>query len=573
MTALHQNPFAILAANPRDNRRRIVELAEVRSLELDHELCQKASADLTNPRTRLGVEIAWLPGVSPRKAIALTEAILKDPMAIREESGLPSLAHANLMAAAFEAVDASDTAEDVAEFILEIAYLVDEISVDDVMRDINEDRAVSNFPEVKALGPVEAEIAERKRCFRNAIRAALNRLPPASLVDAMTQAVYLATRGGKTHAPELVDDLVDSYAMETQALLQKEGENAEKLIKAARDGAKAGETTVKPLIKKLEIAVRNWGKITRPIRLSAKARGITHDQSRDFAFAIRSLSIDLFNNHDMLGQSTRLNRLVKTVFSDLPDVLEQVSEDATTLSNIKIKRDNEEKAHEVELACGLNTNLPGQIRFVAHIVRGHVLPSRLEGEGANWKINHKGAQKGEQFMAVRSVESIRFGVEVKLLTPKDPAWTSGKYNREHYYFLSLKSDSDAEITYTHKSNPFHDQPSKIQGYQENFDLFLTAAIHYFLPTIVKKIDQRLSQGQSVKIGGCTLTSNGIQFETTGWFSSKTHILPWSNVSAGVLNGEVVVSERSTPKNKIILPLLLTDNALAIAALVESHNKF
>src|SRR3546814_8488823 len=72
-TALHQMPFAILGVTTRDDRRRIVELAEEKSLELDHDVCQKARSDLTNPRNRLSTEIAWLPGVSPRKASQLGE--------------------------------------------------------------------------------------------------------------------------------------------------------------------------------------------------------------------------------------------------------------------------------------------------------------------------------------------------------------------------------------------------------------------------------------------------------------------------------------------------------------------
>lgn len=66
-TALNKSPFAVLGVTTRDDRRRIVELAEEKSLELDHELCQKARSDLTNPRTRLSAEIAWLPGVSREK--------------------------------------------------------------------------------------------------------------------------------------------------------------------------------------------------------------------------------------------------------------------------------------------------------------------------------------------------------------------------------------------------------------------------------------------------------------------------------------------------------------------------
>ena len=77
-TALHQSPFAVLDVTTRDDRRRIVELAEEKSLELDHEVCQKARSDLTNPRSRLNVEMAWLPGVSPRKASQLVESLLQE---------------------------------------------------------------------------------------------------------------------------------------------------------------------------------------------------------------------------------------------------------------------------------------------------------------------------------------------------------------------------------------------------------------------------------------------------------------------------------------------------------------
>ena len=61
-------PFSLLGATIRDDRKRIMDLAEEKSLELDAEICQKARSDLINPRTRLAVEMGWLPGVSPRRA-------------------------------------------------------------------------------------------------------------------------------------------------------------------------------------------------------------------------------------------------------------------------------------------------------------------------------------------------------------------------------------------------------------------------------------------------------------------------------------------------------------------------
>lgn len=337
-TALHQTPFAILSVTTRDDRRRIVELAEEKSLELDHDVCQKARSDLTNPRTRLSAEIAWLPGVSPRKASQLVENLLHDPMAVREESGLPTLAHLNLLAAAFEAVEGEHDAEDLTIFIQEVAYLVDEIDPEDVLRDINEDRAVSGFPEVRALDQIEAELAERKRYYRSAIKDALDRLPPTTLVQVMTDTVEGVTLGGEDHAPELIDDLVDSYEVETQSFLQKEAENVHKLIKAARDSAKSGEAAVKLYVDKLDAVARNWDKVAQPIQLSAKARGIDHEASRDLAYEIRSLAIDLFNTHDMLTQSQRLTGLLQELFAELPEVSERVEQDANALEDIASDR-------------------------------------------------------------------------------------------------------------------------------------------------------------------------------------------------------------------------------------------
>jgi hypothetical protein len=333
-TSLHQSAFSVLGVTTRDNRKRIVELAEEKSLELDHDVCQKARSDLTTPRNRLSAEFAWLPGVSPQKASQLVERLLQDPMAVREESGLPTLAHLNLLAAAFEAVDGNNSADDVAEFIQEMACLVDDLSAEQVLRDINEDRSVSGFPEVKGVDQVEAELSDRRRYYRNAIKDALNRLPTISLVEAMTRAVDKVTCGGEVNAPELIDELVDSYAVETQGFLQKEYEGAQKLIKAAKDSAKSGESVVKPIVDKLEAVARNWDNVAQPIQLSAKSRGIDHEPSQRIAYSIRDLAIDLFNKYDMLTQSQRLTLLIQELFAELPEVVEQIEQDSEALEDI-----------------------------------------------------------------------------------------------------------------------------------------------------------------------------------------------------------------------------------------------
>src|SRR5690606_33671439 len=109
--------------------------------------------------------------------------------------------------------------------------------------------------------------------YRGAIKDALDRLPPTTLIQVMTDTVDGVTAGGTDHAPRLIDDLVDSYEVETQGFLQKEAENVHKLIKAASDSAAAGEAAVKPYVDKLDAVARNWDAVAQPIQLSARSRG------------------------------------------------------------------------------------------------------------------------------------------------------------------------------------------------------------------------------------------------------------------------------------------------------------
>ena len=390
-TVLHRSAFAVLGVTIRDNRKRIVESAEEKSLELDHDICQKARSDLTNLRTRLSAEIAWLPGVSPRKAAQLIEILLHSPMALREEIGLPTLAHLNLLAAAFEAVDGKHDVDDLVKFIVSTATSAEDLYPEEVLRDINEDRAVSGFTDVHVLDQIEVELTERRRYYRGAIKDALNRLPPITLIQVMTDAVYSATYGGENHAPGLIDDLVDSYEAETQGILQKEAENVHKLIKAARDWAGSGERVVKPYVDRLDAVVRNWDKIAQPIQLSSKVRGIDHKASRDLAYEIRSLAIDLFNKHDMLAQSQRLTGLIQELFSELPEISDRAEEDKGALADIFQQR---------KQAAARKDELEREITYRAEI--GMVFKDALSisPKGVSWK--------GQSF-PLESITRVRWG--------------------------------------------------------------------------------------------------------------------------------------------------------------------
>lgn len=179
------------------------------------------------------------------------------------------------MAAIFEWVTDDEDAESIAEFIRDFAWVVDSIDANEVLRDINEDRAISGFPEIKGVEAVEEELVERRKAYRLALKVLLDSMAPAKLVETMTKAVSVATDDGEEQGPT-TDELADTYELETQGFLQKEAENIAKLVASARIAAQKGEQSVVQVIDKLEKVARNWDRVAQPIQLSAKSRGIQH---------------------------------------------------------------------------------------------------------------------------------------------------------------------------------------------------------------------------------------------------------------------------------------------------------
>jgi len=506
-TALHQSAFAVLGVTIRDDRRRIVELAEEKSLELDHDVCQKARSDLTNPRTRLGAEIAWLPGVSPRKAGQLVENLLNEPMAIREESGLPTLAHLNLLAAAFEAVDGKHDADDLAEFIVETAYLAEELTPEEVLRDINEDRVASRFPEVNSLDQIEAELTERKRYYRTAIKDALDRLPPMTLIKVMTDAVDGVTSGGEDHAPGLIDDLVDSYEVETQGILQQEGENVRKLIKAARDHADSGETAVKPYVEKLDAVARNWDKIAQPIQLSSKARGIDHEASRDLAYEIRSLAIDLFNNHDMLAHSQRLTALIQELFVEVPDVADRVEEDAEALADIFQQR---------KQAASRKDEWTREITYRAEIGVMFKDTLSISPQGVSWK--------GQSF-PLDSITRVRWGGVNHSVNgvPTGTTYTLAFGNRNSEAVVELKK-------------------------QDIYSNFIDKLWRAVCVRLLTEMLEALKEGRSLHFGDALLHDDGITLVRRKFFGSNEQVrCSWDQVHVWSADGSFCFGAKDDKK--------------------------
>src|SRR5205807_8977371 len=183
---------------------------------------------------------------------------------------------------------------ELAERILALAKSAEEIEAHVVFAQVNEDRAVAQFPLIKDLAIIEDEMTGRWREYKTAVKDLLNRQPTSTILAVMSSVVSQATKGGENHAPRLIEELVDTYEIEAQAFTEAASNNLQRLVETVR-GAGPDEQEIKAGIGSIWKLVDNWNSVVTPIQLISKTRGIDHEQSKDFAGKIRALGVHLNN--------------------------------------------------------------------------------------------------------------------------------------------------------------------------------------------------------------------------------------------------------------------------------------
>lgn len=332
------NPFLTLGATMHDNRRRIMALAEEKSLVSD-EATEAAAVDdakavLIHPRRRLTAEIGWLPGLAPERILEVIAMFKQDPAKVRSLVDLPSLARANLLAAGLTRVVEQLSKGDVVRWILELAHVHDAIAAEPTMTLLNKERSMAGFPAIADLQVVDTELRSQRQHYGQVLKKALNRLPSRSLVDVVTTTVNEATNHGEHQAPILIDDLVDGFEVEAQGFFEVETNTIQVLVQRIERAAERGESYghISRLASQLEEVVRNWDWVAKPIQVSARSRGTDHDLSHRIVPKIRNLAVDLFNDHGFSAIPWKLTALQQEVFAEIASVVEQSEEDATAFN-------------------------------------------------------------------------------------------------------------------------------------------------------------------------------------------------------------------------------------------------
>ena len=335
---LLKNPFYILTAHPHDNRRRIIELADERSLVLGSTECIEARSELTNPRKRLSAEVAWLLGLSPKRVSELLGVLEASPSKIIDFDKLLPLTRANLLTASLIRLS-EYTHHEVVKWILEITWAFEKIDLEELRIIIDTERTVSGFPEITDLSGLEAEIKERRLYFRKSFKSALNNLDAKELVESVTMVVESATNKGKEYTPILIADLIEAYEVEVQNFFEKEEKNIKFLVDQLQKAIenKYSDTILFLMLNQLIRVVKNWDFVAQPIQLRAKSQGLDHRASHYVANYVRNLAVYLCNRHNKLDFSIQITQVLQEVFAEVGEISEQLNEDAKTLEKLKFK--------------------------------------------------------------------------------------------------------------------------------------------------------------------------------------------------------------------------------------------
>lgn len=528
---LLSNPFLKLGATMRDDRRRIMDLAEEKSLISDDAGVRDATAVLTNPRRRLGAELGWLPGLGPKRTSEAISTLEREPAKVRALGGFLSLARANLLADGLVRVVEQLPQRDVALWIVDLADAHDEIDAEQTITALNEERSVAGFPAISDSQSVETELHGRRQYYRQAIKRALDKLPAPSLVEVVTIAVDEATDNGERQAPILVDDLVDSFEVEAQGFLEAETRNIAVLVQGVRNAFKRheGHARIEGLVTQLEKVVKNWDRVAQPIQVSARSRGISHRLSDEVARQIRSLAVYLFNEHGLLDSSKRLTALQQEVFAEVDRLVEQSEEDASALDEIAAQR--------TQLLAEMETRAERwkcEITYEAEIGLVFKEKLRISPDGVQWK----GAQ-----IPLEDISRLRWGA-TRHSVNGIPTGTT--------YIIFVGDDKvDAAIEVRRK-----------HIYSEVVDrLWKTAGVR-LLTTIL----EGLKAGKQYRFGTAVVSDSGVELERRHLFATKDRVpCRWTDLVIGNGPGTFLIAKKDEKKVAVELPYQDIDNVHILEA--------
>ena len=522
---LHSSAFNVLQVSTLDSRSTIIAQADERSLHVDPDACQKARADLTNPRTRLIEELGWLPGLSPNESSTIMSALEQNPIGVAMQKGRSDLARANLLAAAIQLTDADDLlASAFADLMRTLGERVDVLDASTVLADVNKDRAAAGFQEVRDLSALSSELDARHRIYKNLLQGKLDEMPSLKLVETMTLLVERATKSGSKAAPAVIDDLAEGYALETFEFLERERANIRTIISNVEKVAPTGAWSVKPLLDVLATAIRSWHRITQPIKVSRMARGMSHAPTNELGFELRAMYSKLFRDHNMVDESQRVIALLTEFFSEDVEIAQKAAEDSAVIVDIQKKRASQAERITFKTEVGL-------------IMKDEL---SISPAGIVWK--------GRSY-SLESVSRVRWGAITRSIN-------------------GIPTGTDYSIAFTANQR---DETISIRK-EATYSGFIAALWPAVCGRLLVQMAKDLKEGGQFRFGNITVSDNFVVLQRPKFFGTEAVRLGWDDIKIYSANGSMHLLSVSNSKVRGASAYMTDWNTHIVDALIKASFK-
>jgi len=512
MTLAASNPFALLGASTRDRKARLNELAEDAALNGDSEQAIEARNVISNPRTRLKAEIAWYPGLSPRRVLAALDQIRSG--SIPSFDGMNALCRANF---ACEALSVYAAKGELEFGIEELAAHSEEIVPEDILLILNEDRHAAGFPAITDVSLIEAELSDRIKHYERTATDLLNELPSSEMVAVYERLITASTEHGEFDGHRLIQAMVDVYSLKAGRFLTEQMEHISALIEEAAVASDKHESEhnlslrVSEIIAKLEA----WDGVAQPIQVAYKSRGVKHEESRALASKTRSLAVHLFNQHDYLDEAKRLSEALKELFAEDSIFSDRVEEDIEALTDIERSRAQQQAKDALE-AAEFERSISYETEF------GLLFKDKF-------RITPQGFDYQGVVTPLEKITGVRWGAVRKSVN-------------------GIPSGTDYYFSYGTPQGATTLKPSAKQ-YEEIVQRAWRAAC---IPILLRWVGI-WAKGGVVSIAGYDVSDDGIVLRRGRFLKEdERKLFSWSNLKKGSYNGELSLSGVSEPKFQAVM---------------------
>ena len=528
---LRHNPFYILGASIADSKRRIMELAEEKSLFGNEEAVEEAKTILLDPIRRIDAELSWFPELDVETALAMALHLVEGAtMPSCRLNGMARITgKAELMSRT--QYDALSNKDVFANDILMLSRAFRYLDNDALLDLLNQKRRRSGFPEILDDYLFADKIDNRQKEVLGIIHHCMDSISIEILLQTFYRIAEQDTEDGNIQASILVEDIVCSYEnnMMTQEFMENEAVAIHQLMEAigtANDDDRQSPKYVLNLITSLAEALKQWNKVVTPIQILAVSHGKEHTLSANLLNDIRSLAIDLNNDFNRPELSLEVLATIEKTNADkyISSFNKVRDEDVKTLNDIIHKKENErnqerEKRRQDEKRKIEQEKQRKFERSILYETKIGLLFKdifRISIDGITWK---------EQFFPLNQIKSIRWGVSVKTIKHR----TSTIY-RSHTFVVGFKSShSEVEIN-----------PNDNTQYREIVDrLWKTVGVTLMISRL-----EKMKNGGKYNVGTMVIYDDGVELENYNFFGPNDRkYFKWGDISVRSENGSFVISSK------------------------------